>query len=240
MEPYPIGHQPGASFDLDVMVMEIGEVIQVWWQYNTDLFDGATIARMAGHFQNLLEGIVANPHQKLSELRLLTAAERHQLLVEWNDTKAEYPSDKCVHQLFEAQVERSPDAVAVLFEYRQLTYGELNAKANQLAHYLQKLGVKAEVLVGICVQRSLEMVVGLLGILKAGGPYLPLDPAFPKHRIPAASQLPPQHPANTQRAKCEFCHRFYLRRRLGQHGNFSRIMWGWVPAYHLPRQGNPS
>jgi non-ribosomal peptide synthetase component F len=93
MEPYPIGHQPGASFDLDVMVMEIGEVIQVCWQYNTDLFDGATIARMAGHFQNLLEGIVANPHQKLSELPLLTAAERHQLLVEWNDTKAEYPSD---------------------------------------------------------------------------------------------------------------------------------------------------
>ncbi len=124
---------------------------------------------------------------------LLTAAERHQLLVEWNDTKAEYPSDKCVHQLFEAQVERSPDAVAVVFEDRQLTYRELNAKANQLAHYLQKLGVKAEVLVGICVQRSLEMVVGLLGILKVGGPYLPLDPAFPKQRLAAMledSQVP--------------------------------------------------
>jgi non-ribosomal peptide synthetase component F len=114
-------------------------------------------------------------------------------LVEWNDTKAEYPSDKCVHQLFEAQVERSPDAVAVVFEDRQLTYRELNAKANQLAHYLQKLGVKAEVLVGICVQRSLEMVVGLLGILKADGAYVPLDPAFPKQRLAAMledSQVP--------------------------------------------------
>ncbi len=124
---------------------------------------------------------------------LLTAAERHQLLVEWNDTKAEYPSDKCVHQLFEAQVERSPDAVAVVFEDQQLTYRELNAKANQLAHYLQKLGVKAEVLVGICVQRSLEMVVGLLGILKANKPYLPLDPALPKQRLAAMledSQVP--------------------------------------------------
>jgi len=173
--------------------MEMGEVIQVCWQYNTDLFDGATIARMAGHFQTLLEGIVANPHQRLSELPLLTAAERHQLFVEWNDTKAEYPSDKCVHQLFEAQVERSPDAVAVLFEDQQLTYRELNAKANQLAHYLQKLSVKPEVLVGICVQRSLEIVVELLGILKADRAYVSLDPAFPEQRLAAMledSQVP--------------------------------------------------
>ena len=131
--------------------MEIGEVIQVCWQYNTDLFDGSTIARMAGHFQNLLEGIVANPHQRLSQLPLLTPAERHQLLVELNNTK----SDKCVHQLFEAQVELTPDAVAVVFEDPQLTYRELNAKANQLAHHLQKLGV------------------GLLGILKADRAYEP-------------------------------------------------------------------
>src|SRR4028118_708957 len=161
------------------MVMEIGEVIQVCWQYNTDLFDGATIARMAGHFQTLLEGIVANPHQKLSELPLPTAAERHQLLVEWNNTK----SDKCVHQLFEAQVELTPDAVAVVFEDRQLTYRELNAKSNQLAHYLQKLGVKPEVLVGIYVERSLEMLVGILGILKAGGAYIPFAPDYPQERL---------------------------------------------------------
>jgi non-ribosomal peptide synthetase component F len=117
------------------------------------------------------------------------AAERHQLLVEWNNTK----SDKCVHQLFEAQVELTPDAVAVVFEDRQLTYRELNAKANQLAHYLQKLGVKAEVLVGICVQRSLEIVVELLGILKADRAYVPLDPGFPKQRLAAMledSQVP--------------------------------------------------
>jgi len=219
MEPYPLGHQPGASFDLDLMVMEIGEIIQVCWQYNTDLFDGATIARMAGHFQTLLEGIVANPDRKLSELPLLTATETHQLLVEWNnrnlvqiessfaaltaspslkgrggEKRKNYASSqlgfalksqKCVHQLFEVQVELTPDAVAVVFEDQQLTYRELNAKANQLAHYLQKLGVKPEVLVGICVERSLEMAVGLLGILKAGGAYVPLDPAFPKQRLAA-------------------------------------------------------
>jgi len=183
MEPYPLGHQPGASFDLDLMVMEIGEVIQVCWQYNTDLFDGATIARMAGHFQTLLEGIVANPDRRLSELPLLTATERHQLLVEWNDTKTEYPSDKCVHQLFEAQVERSPDAVAVVFEGEKLTYQELNARANQLARYLQGLGVQPEQLVGLYVERSLNTIVGLLGILKAGGAYLPLDPGYPAERL---------------------------------------------------------
>jgi len=183
MEPYPLGHQRGASFDLDVMVMEMGEVLQAGWQYNTDLFDEATIARMAGHYQTVLEAIAANPKQPISELPLLTERERHQLLVEWNNTWAEYPQDKCIHQLFEEQVERSPDAVAVVFEGEQLTYRELNAKANQLAHYLQSLGVKPEVLVGICVERSREMIIGLLGILKAGGAYVPLDPNYPSERL---------------------------------------------------------
>ncbi|MEG3973727.1 amino acid adenylation domain-containing protein [Microcoleus sp. herbarium8] len=183
MEPYPLGHQRGASFDLDVMMMEMGEVLLAGWQYNTDLFDGATIARMAGHFQTLLEGIVTNPKQKISELPLLTPNERHQLLVEWNNTWAEYPQDKCIHQLFEAQVEQSPDAVAVVFEEEQLTYRELNAKANQLAHYLRSLGVGPEVLVGICVERSFEMLVGILGILKAGGAYVPIDPNYPSERL---------------------------------------------------------
>jgi amino acid adenylation domain-containing protein len=183
MDPYPTGHKPGASFDLDLMVREIGEVIQVCWQYNTDLFDGATIARMAGHYHTLLEAIAANPKQKISELPLLTEIERHQLHVEWNNTWAEYPQDKCIHQLFEEQVERSPDASAVVFEEEQLTYRELNARANQLAHYLQSLGVGPEVLVGICVQRSREMVIGLLGILKAGGAYVPIDPAYPQERL---------------------------------------------------------
>ena len=118
---------------------------------------------------------MANPEARISELPLLTEAERHQLLVEWNDTKTDYPRDVCVHQLFEAQVERTPDAVAVVFEGQELSYRELNARANQLAHYLRKRGVGPEVLVGICMERSPEMVVGLLAILKAGGAYVPLD-----------------------------------------------------------------
>ena len=116
MEPYPLGHQRGASFDLDVMIMEAGEVLQVGWQYNTDLFDLETIARMAEHFLTLLEAIATNPEQRISELPLLTQTERQQLLFEWNNTTTEYPHDKCIHQLFEEQVERSPNAIAVVFE----------------------------------------------------------------------------------------------------------------------------
>ncbi|WP_254564071.1 non-ribosomal peptide synthetase [Oscillatoria sp. HE19RPO] len=153
------------------------------WEYNTDLFDESTIARMSRHFQTLLEGIVVNSKQKISELPLLTETERQQIHVEWNNTWAEYPQDKCIHQLFEAQVEQSPDAVALVFEGEQLTYRELNAKANQLAHYLQNLGVGPEVLVGICVERSFDMVVGILGVLKAGGVYVPLDPTYPQERL---------------------------------------------------------
>jgi non-ribosomal peptide synthetase component F len=116
-------------------------------------------------------------------MNLLTQAERHQLLVEWNNTEVKYPFDKCIHQLFEEQVEQSPDAIAVVFEEEHLTYQQLNAKANRIAHYLQSLGVGSEVLVGICIERSLDMVVGLLGILKAGGAYVPLDPAYPAERL---------------------------------------------------------
>jgi len=153
------------------------------FEYNTDLFEVETIERMAEHFQTLLSCIVANPECPISELPLLTEAERNQLLVEWNDTAIEYPKDKCIHQLFEEQVEKTPDAIAVVFEQEQLTYQQLNAKANQLAHYLQSLGVKPETLVGICIERSVEMVIGLLGILKAGGAYLPLDPSYPAERL---------------------------------------------------------
>jgi len=169
--------------DLALDMVDKPEGLSCVLMYNVVLFDGDTIRRMAGHFQTLLEGIVASPNQKLSELPLLTEVEQHKLLVEWNNTQREYPQDTCIHQLFEAQVERTPDAVAVRLEDRQLTYGELNNRANQLAHYLQSLGVKPEVLVGICVERSLEMVIGLLGILKAGGAYLPLDPAYPAARL---------------------------------------------------------
>ena len=151
--------------------------------YHCSRFDAATITRMLRHWGTLLEGMVANPDCRLSDLPLLTKAERHQLLVEWNDTKTEYPRDKCIHEVFEAQVERIPDMVAVVFEDKQLTYRELNRLANRLAHHLRALGVGPEVPVGICLERSLEMVVGLLGILKAGGAYVPLDPASPKERL---------------------------------------------------------
>ena len=172
-----------AKYDLTLSMQETESGLIGLWEYNSDLFDVATITRMAGHFQTLLEGIVANPQQRISELPLLSETEQNQLLVEWNDTQTDYPQDKCIHQLFEAQVERTPDAVAVVFENQQLTYKQLNSRANQLAHHLQKLGVKPEVLVGICVERSVEMVVGLLGILKAGGAYVPLDPAYPQERL---------------------------------------------------------
>ena len=172
-----------AKFDLLLSLHEEAEGLRASLQYNTDLFDEATITRMLGHFRTLLEGIVADPNQRVSELPLLSEPEKHQVLVEWNDTAADYPKDKCIHQLFEEQVEKTPDAVALVFEDQRLTYRELNSRANQLAHYLRKLGVGPEVAVGICVERTAEMVVGLLGILKAGGAYVPLDRAYPTERI---------------------------------------------------------
>ncbi|MBD2772939.1 non-ribosomal peptide synthetase [Iningainema tapete] len=171
------------QFDLSLSMWETTTGLMGSWEYNSDLFNDATIARTIGHFQTLLEAIATNPEQEISQLPLLTQPERHQLLFDWNNTQAEYPQDKCIHQLFEEQVERSPDAIAVVFGEEQLTYRELNAKANQLAHYLQNLGVGPEVLVGICVERSLEMLIGLFGILKAGGAYVPLDPTYPPDRL---------------------------------------------------------
>ncbi|WP_221643002.1 non-ribosomal peptide synthetase, partial [Nostoc sp. 2RC] len=172
-----------AQFDLNLVMAEVDETLSASWQYNTDLFDAATIARMAGHFQTLLEGIVADSQQHISLLPLLTELEQQQLLIEWNDTQVDYASKPCLHQQFEAQVEQTPDAVAVVFETEQLTYAELNRRANQLAHYLQTLGVEAEVLVGICLERSLLMVVSILATLKAGGAYVPLDPSYPQERL---------------------------------------------------------
>jgi amino acid adenylation domain-containing protein len=175
------GHS--AKFDLSLSVRESAEGLRASWEYATDLFDASTIERMARHFERLLEAIVADPQQRIAQLPLLSAAERHQLLVEWNDTAADYPKDRCIHELFEAQAARTPEAVAVVFEGRQLTYGELNARANQLAHYCIEIGVGRDVLVGLCMERSLELIVGLVGILKAGGAYVPLDPSYPKNRL---------------------------------------------------------
>jgi amino acid adenylation domain-containing protein/non-ribosomal peptide synthase protein (TIGR01720 family) len=152
-------------------------------KYDRPRFEDATISRMMGHLQALLQGFVAEPEQHLSNVPLLTEAERHQLLIEWNDTKSDYPQDQCIHQCFETQAERVPDAIAVVFEDRELTYLELNRRANQLAHRLRALGVGPDMAVGICMERSLAMMVGILGVLKAGGVYVPLDPLLPKERL---------------------------------------------------------
>jgi amino acid adenylation domain-containing protein len=172
-----------AKFDLTLSIIENSHGLRASWEYSTDLFDETTIARMAGHYRRLLEGVAADPDETVSDLPILTESEKHQLLVEWNDTRRDYPRDRCIHQLFEAQVEKTPDAIAVVFEDQQLTYGELNRQANQLARYLMRLGVGPEKRVGICVERSLEMIIGLLAILKAGGAYVPQDPCFPKERL---------------------------------------------------------
>ncbi|MBW4537639.1 MAG: amino acid adenylation domain-containing protein [Myxacorys chilensis ATA2-1-KO14] len=149
--------------------------------YDGQRFDLDAIARMLGHLQILLEGMVTHPNQCLSDLPILTKAEQQQLM-EWNNTHVEYPN-QCIHQLFEAQVERTPDAITLVYGNEQFTYRELNQRSNQLAHYLQTLGVTSEVLVGVCLERSPEMVIALLGILKAGGAYVPLDPAYPQERL---------------------------------------------------------
>lgn len=172
-----------SKFDLTLYMVEEAEGLRGRLEYSTDLFDAATIKRMMGHFQVLLEAIVANPAQRISELPLLTDDERHQLIVEWNDTQTDYPKDSCLHHLFEQHVKQQPDAVAMLYENEQISYGQLNQRANQLAHYLRTLGVGPDVRVGLAVERSVEMVIGILGILKVGGAYVPLDAAYPSERL---------------------------------------------------------
>jgi len=172
-----------SKLDLTLSLAEQDDQIVGFFEYSVDLFDESTIERMAGHFQTLLRGIIADPGQRLSAMPMLNETERHRVLREWNDTKRAHPIEQSFHQLFEAQARKTPNATAVVFEGQRLTYEQLNARANQLAHYLQKLGVGPDVLVGICAERSLEMIVGLLGILKAGGAYVPLDPGDPGERL---------------------------------------------------------
>ena len=175
--------QRTAQFDLTLMVAEAEGELAVSLEYSTTLFDAATITRTLGHFKTLLEGIVANPKQRLCHLPLLTAAERQLTCKEWNNTATAYQQAHCIHHLFEEQAARTPEAVAVVFEDEELTYEELNRRANQLAHRLQSLEVGPERLVALCVERSTTMVVGLLGILKAGAAYVPLDPSYPQERL---------------------------------------------------------
>ena len=174
----------GASkFDLSLELDELPTGLVGHLEYSTDLFDESTIVRMAEHWQVLLAGMVADPAQPVAQLPLLTVEESHQLFHAWNQAQKPYPRDACLHQLFTEQAERTPQAIAAVFGKHSLTYGELNTHANQLAHYLQTLGVGADTLVAICIERSLEMLVGLLAILKAGGAYVPLDPTYPAERL---------------------------------------------------------
>ncbi|HXH09698.1 MAG TPA: amino acid adenylation domain-containing protein [Alphaproteobacteria bacterium] len=172
-----------AKCDLSMFVWESQDGIAGYIEFNSDLFDPETIDRFVGHFQTLLEGVVARPETSIATLPLLTEAERHELVVEWNDTARDFPRELCLHELIEQQVERTPDAVAVVDGRAEFTYGELNRRANQLAHRLRALGVGPDVLVGVLVERSVEMVVALLGVLKAGGAYVPLDPSYPMERM---------------------------------------------------------
>ncbi len=172
-----------SKFDLVAQFADTEKEIVASLRYNMDLFDASMMRKMVSNLEVLLGAIVEDPDRPLSKLPLLTERERHQVLVDWNQTETDYPRDKTVHRLFEEQAEQAPEAVAVEFEGKRLTYGQLNERANRLARYLRKRGVGPEVLVGLCVERSLEMVVGVLGILKAGGAYLPLDPAYPGERL---------------------------------------------------------
>ena len=176
------------KFDLDVVLIPHSQLngkdkgITLIWEYNADLFDAATIQQMVDQYQVLLKGIVDNPEQRVSELPILNQPQQ-ELLMEWNQTHREYTQKNCIHKLFESQVELTPDAVAVEQDGQKLTYRQLSDRANQLAHYLQSLGVKPETLVGICIERSLDMIIGLLGVIKAGGAYVPIDPSYPQERI---------------------------------------------------------
>ncbi|MEQ9407226.1 MAG: amino acid adenylation domain-containing protein [Fuerstiella sp.] len=180
----PMSVSTGTSkSDLTVLVQRVNNQWVCQWEYSTDLFVPESIQRMAEHWTHLLGSVAEEPDQQLSQLQLMSAAERHQLLVEWNDTARDYPRDQCIHELFEAQVASTPDAVAVEFEGEVLTYSELNARANQLARWLQARGVGAEQKVVLLLERSFEMVIGIYGTLKAGGAYLPMDLKSPVDRL---------------------------------------------------------
>lgn len=175
-----------AKYDITLNLVESREGLELSWEYAAELFDEGTVRRMARHFENLLAGAIATPDAQIGRLPLLGDEEVRQIVHDWNNTKADFPQDTCLHHPFEAQALRTPNAVAVVFGEKSLTYRELNEKANRVAHHLIKRGIEKDELVAICVERSLEMVIGLLAILKAGAAYVPLDPRYPierKHRI---------------------------------------------------------
>ncbi len=172
-----------AKFDLTLYMREMGRELTGSLAYNTDLFESTSIARMISCFQILLESVAADADQHISKLALLAATQRQELLTEYNQTDEAYLCDRLIHQLFEAEAESSPDALALVYEKQNLTYAELNKKANQLAHYLTSMGIGPELPVGICMEPSIDTIIGILGIIKAGGAYVPIDPSFPKERV---------------------------------------------------------
>ncbi|HZN08101.1 MAG TPA: amino acid adenylation domain-containing protein, partial [Pyrinomonadaceae bacterium] len=179
----PIAAGSGLSrYDLTMGIMDGPERLTVSFEYDTDLFDPATIERMAAHFETLLGSIVADPSRAISDLQILTESETLQLLGQWDERELSVERE-CLHQLFEAQVNRDPDAIAIIYEGMELSYREIDERANQLAHHLKAFGVGAEIAVGLCLKRSPEMIVGLLGILKSGGTYVPLEPSMPMDRL---------------------------------------------------------
>ncbi len=189
-------HNKSAKFDINVVVVTPVEQrvslqvdgparheVTVLWEYNTDIFDESTIVRLSSHYRHLLEAILTDARTRVSDLPLLNEAEHRQLLVEWNNTAIEYPRERCIHDLFDETAERNPQAVALECGEERMTYAELKQKSERLAHRLAQLGVGPDVPVGLCVERSTEMVVAVLGILKVGGAYVPLDPTYPRERL---------------------------------------------------------
>lgn len=172
-----------ANFDLTLFVEETGEGIDAIFEYSTDLFCEATIKRWGQHFQVLLERMLSDPKRPVTAFTLLTDEQQQEMLVDWNDTRTSYPHDQLIHQWFAAQAEKTPRDTAVIYDGHTLDYQTLDQRSNQLAHYLQKMGVVADVRVCLCVERSLEMIIGIIGILKAGGAYVPLDPTYPQERL---------------------------------------------------------
>src|SRR6266496_328039 len=196
--------QTSAKVDLQLHITEQGGGLQLHWIYRKDLFEAETIERMMGHYERVLKAAIGEPGRRISELEMLGEEERRRLLVEWNDTAREYGGEGTVHEMFEAQAERTPEAVALVCGEEELSYGELNRRANQVAHYLRELGVGPEVLVGVCLERSIGMVVGILGVLKAGGAYVPLDPEHPMERL------------NTMRNSLRISHLLVQRKSVNQ------------------------
>jgi amino acid adenylation domain-containing protein len=172
-----------SQFDLSLVMAETGNALSASLQYNTDLFEPRTIFQMTEHLKTLLESIAVQPHQRLSELPLLTPEEEHQILVEWNQTTKPYPQHLCLHHLFESQAASTPDAIALIVDQQQIAYCELDRRANQLAQHLRNLGVGPEIFAGLLLKRHADLIVALLAVLKAGGAYLPLEPGYPPERL---------------------------------------------------------